>query len=144
MAESNFLVPNPSNFLGDESPQWLAVALNTGGLTFSSNASDVTPITMVRARMVRKILTFGLRLSEGFAFNESLALSLSYVDLQGNAAATTPFTFDNSNTPVGGGEGGEVVTGVEIPPGSIVSLVRDYSAGGQANNPTVQVVVQLY
>jgi hypothetical protein len=138
-------VPTPSNFLGAQSPHWLAVALNTGGLSFASNSSDVTALTVVRAEMPRGFLHFIFRISEGFANNESLEIALTYVTLDGTTVVGESLTLDDSNTPVGGGAFEiDLSRDPPIPVGSIVSLARIYTAGGQANNPVVAALVQLY
>ncbi len=137
-------VPNPSNFLGAQSPHWLAVALNTGGLSFASNSSDVTPLTTIVAEMVEGTIAFAFRISEGFANNESLELAMSYVGLNGAGVTGNSITLDNDNTPDTGGEFAILQRGIVIPPGSIVSIVRTYTAGGQANNPVVAILAQFY
>ena len=137
-------VPNPSNFLGAQSPHWLAVALNTSGLSFSSNSSDVTPLTTIIAEMVEGTIAFAFRISEGFANNESLELAMSYISLDGSGVTSASITLDDTNTPSAGGEFAILQRGVFIPAGSVVAIVRTYTAGGQANNPTVAILAQFY
>ena len=140
----SFEVPNPSNFFGASSPHWLAIALNTGGLSFASNSSDTTKLTVILAEMVQTTFAYQFRISEGFANNESLELSLAYVTLDGTTVTGDSLILDDTNTPVNGGSFEVIDRDLVIPPGSIVSLIRDYTAGGQANNPVVSIVAQFY
>ena len=137
-------VPNPTNLLGQQSPHWLAVALNTGGLSFASNSSDVTALTTIVAEMNEGVIAFAFRISEGFANNESLELAMSYVDLDGNGVVSDSIVLDDSNTPANGGDFAFLLKDSKIPAGSVVAIVRTYSAGGQANNPVVAILAQFY
>lgn len=137
-------VPNPSNLLGAQSPHWLAVALNTGGLSFGTNATDVSFMTTIVAEMNEGILAYTFRISEVFAADEELQLQMSYIGLDGSPAFRAALTLDDTNTPAAGGVFSLLQVIEPIPPGSVVSMTRIYTDGVSPNDPGLAILAQFY
>lgn len=141
----SYLTPNPSNLLGDESPEWMAKAFNVGTLRLTGLSTGITSAFLVtRVRSLKGMVHFSFRSNKTFGPSESLTLTLSFLAEDGSTVSMSPVVVDISNSPTGGGNFHIERTVADIPPGTAVSLSRSYSAGGGATNPALSIVVQMY
>lgn len=139
----SYLAPNPSNLLGEESPEWLAKALNVGKLRLTTSQGGFTgAFAATIVRMYRKQIHYTIRTTATYAAGESYTLFLSYLDKDAQSVLLPQIVLDDTNTIER--DFHLTMYDVDIPLGSAVSLSRIHTSGPSPVNPGISIVVQLY
>ena len=135
--------PTPSNFIGAQSAHYLSVATATQGLHYLTNASDTVAVGAVVTVPPSGAFAVFVTASDAYGAGESLVLDVRYLDAAGVPVFKTAATLNATTVPAAGRyEFGEV--DLDVPPGTVVQLVRTYVAGGTPNDPEIAVLAQLY
>ncbi len=130
-----------NSVIGSMSPVGFSLLANSGGTAFINNATDVLPISTIKAPMYVGSAKLVATTSDAYGSGESLQVDLRVQRQDGSVLTLTLATLDEDTVKAAGTVEFDVPVG-KLPVGSVVSLSNTYVAG-TPNNPSVSLALQL-